>query len=79
MATKNRERANSNIEINYFDKHRFIEFRPVDVSWEGGGGSLRETSMGRFWLQNRFVSFPLINIIQTKGMYILTLILASCP
>ena len=38
--------------------HRFLEFRPVDVSREGGW-SLRETSMGRFWLQNRFVSLPL--------------------
>ena len=23
-----------------------------------GGGGLKETSMGRFWLQNRFVSLP---------------------
>ena len=30
----------------------------MDVSLEGDGG-LIETSMGRFWLQNRFVSLPL--------------------
>ena len=41
--------------------HRFLEFRPVDVSQERGG--LRETSMGRFWLQNRFVSLPLMYLL----------------
>ena len=43
--------------IKVLIKHRFLEFRPVDVSQEGEGG-LRETSMGGFWLQNRFVSLP---------------------
>ena len=50
---KNDERA----QYQNFDKHRFLESRPVDVSREGGG--LKETSMGCFSLQNRFVSPPL--------------------
>ena len=31
------------------------------------GGGLRETSMGRFWLQNRFVSLPLCKLSATES------------
>ena len=34
----------------------------MDVSREGAGGGLRETSVERFLLQNRFVSLPLFEI-----------------
>ena len=40
-----------------------IDFQNLDL-WtflgSGWGGGLRETSMGCFWLQNRFVSLPLL-------------------
>ena len=43
------------------DKHRLLEFRPVDVS-QDAGGSLRETSVtvGRFWLQNLFARLTVL-------------------
>ena len=51
--------------ISKIDEHQFLEFRPVDISQEGGGG-LRETSMARFWLQNQFVSLPSVYTTSTR-------------
>ena len=63
-----------------FWKHCFLEFTPVNVSWETGLGSER-ISMGHILLQNWFVSLPWQCILEIHkhfsypGLFALALVL----